>query len=65
MMTAQNLTGSVKQKAIQVTLSVPTQTTIYVGLCTLILWTLYFSTYPAVHDRAHSLRHHTALVSCH
>lgn len=65
MMTAQNLTGSVKQKAIQVTLSVPTQATLYVGLCALILWTLYFSTYPAVHDRAHSLRHHTALVSCH
>jgi hypothetical protein len=65
MTTSQRLTRSIKQRAIQVTLSVPAQTTIYVGLCALILWTLYFSTYPAIHDRAHSLRHHTALVSCH
>lgn len=65
MHTSQSLTGSIKQKAIRVTLSVPAQTTIYVGLCAIVLWTVYFSTYPSVHDRAHSLRHHTALVSCH
>lgn len=56
---------SVQQRIAQQTLSVPVQSTIYLSLFTLILWTVYFTTYPAIHDKVHSLRHHTALVSCH
>ncbi len=56
---------SVWQKTAQVTLSKPVQATLYVSLCALTLWTVYFSTLPAVHNRAHSLRHHTLMVSCH
>lgn len=56
---------SVSQRAIRLTLSTPGQITLYVSLCSLILWTIYFTTYPTIHDRVHSLRHHTALVSCH
>lgn len=56
---------SFRQRAIGLTLSVPVQATLYISLCALILWTIYFTTYPAIHDRVHSLRHHTLLVSCH
>lgn len=63
-MTAQTF-KLVRQQAIRFTLSMPVQATLYVSLCSLVLWTIYFTTYPAVHDRIHSLRHHTAAVACH
>lgn len=63
-MTTQPLT-SVQQKIAQRTLSVPVQSALYISLSALTLWTVYFTTYPAIHDHVHSLRHHTALVSCH
>jgi len=46
-------------------LSVPVQASLYVGLWSLVIWSVYFTTYPAVHDSTHSLRHHTLGVSCH
>ncbi len=57
--------GSVQQKIVRQTLSVPVQSSLYISLLALTLWTVYFTTYPAIHDKVHSLRHHTALVSCH
>jgi short-subunit dehydrogenase involved in D-alanine esterification of teichoic acids len=57
--------SSIHQKVARRTLSVPVQSGLYVSLLALILWTVYFTTYPAIHDKTHSLRHHTALVSCH
>jgi len=63
-MTTQSL-STIRQQAIRFALSLPVQATLYVSLCSLILWTTYFTTYPAVHDRVHSLRHHTAAVACH
>ncbi|HEY9616510.1 MAG TPA: CbtB-domain containing protein [Microcoleaceae cyanobacterium] len=63
-MTTQSL-SLIRQQAIRFTLSVPVQATLYVSLCSLVLWTVYFTTYPAAHDRVHSLRHHTAAVACH
>ena len=57
--------GLVQQEVTRRVLSVPVQSTLYVSLCALSLWTVYFTTYPAIHDRVHTLRHHTALVSCH
>jgi cobalt transporter subunit CbtB len=53
------------KKLARVTLSVPMQATLYVSLCALVVWTVYFSTYPAVHNQMHSLRHHTLTVACH
>jgi uncharacterized membrane protein len=47
------------------TLSVPVQATLFLSLSALTIWTVYFTTYPAAHDKVHSLRHHTALISCH
>ncbi len=49
----------------QATLSVPAQVTLLTSLCTLIVWTLYFSPYPPVHDALHQVRHSTAAVACH
>jgi cobalt transporter subunit CbtB len=49
----------------QFVLSVPAQAMLYVALWSLIIWLVYFSTYPAVHNAVHSLRHHTLGVSCH
>lgn len=63
-MTSQSL-SAIRQQAIRVTLSLPVQAILYISLCSLVLWTIYFTTYPAVHDRVHSLRHHTAAVACH
>lgn len=57
--------GSIKQQTARLTLSLPVQATLYTSLCALILWTVYFSTYPAVHNQMHSLRHHTLMVGCH
>lgn len=59
------LISSIRQQAVRLTLSVPVQLILYTSLCALTLWTIYFTTYPAVHDGMHSLRHHTLMVSCH
>jgi cobalt transporter subunit CbtB len=53
------------QRTGQLVLSMPAQAILYVALWSLIIWLVYFSTYPAVHDSLHSLRHHTLGVSCH
>lgn len=57
--------ASVQQQIAQRTLSVPVQAALYLSLSALTLWTVYFTTYPAIHDKVHTLRHHTALISCH
>jgi hypothetical protein len=62
-MTAHSI--SIWQRTVRFTLTVPVQATLYTSLCALILWTIFFTTYPAVHDSMHSLRHHTLTVSCH
>lgn len=49
----------------QFVMSVQVQAALYVVLWALIIWSIYFTTYPAVHDSVHSLRHHTLGVSCH
>jgi uncharacterized membrane protein len=51
--------------AIRWTLSVPVQSALFLSLAALTIWTIYFTTYPAAHDKVHLLRHHTALISCH
>ncbi|MBD2182536.1 CbtB-domain containing protein [Planktothrix sp. FACHB-1355] len=62
-MTARSI--SIRKKAINLTLSLPVQATLYLSLSSLILWTVYFSTYPTAHNNLHSLRHSTLLVGCH
>ncbi|OWY67758.1 hypothetical protein B7486_29620 [cyanobacterium TDX16] len=56
---------SFRQQAKNWTLATPVQAALYTLLCALILWTIYFTTYPAVHDRVHSLRHYSLMISCH
>ncbi|MBD2448377.1 CbtB-domain containing protein [Nostoc sp. FACHB-152] len=56
---------SVLKKTASVAISTPVQATLFVSLCALTLWTVYFTTNPAIHDRVHSVRHHTLLVGCH
>ncbi|MDZ8184301.1 MAG: CbtB domain-containing protein [Nostoc sp. ChiSLP02] len=56
---------SVLQKTASITLSKPVQITLYMLLSSLVIWTVLFSTYPAVHNAAHSTRHHTLGVACH
>lgn len=60
-----NTFGSIQQRTVRFTLSLPVQATLYTSLCALILWTAYFSTYPAVYNQMHSIRHNTLLVGCH
>ncbi|MEX0268185.1 CbtB-domain containing protein [Leptolyngbyaceae cyanobacterium UHCC 1019] len=57
--------ASWQQRTTRFALSTPVQAGLYLVLWTLIIWLVYFSTYPAVHNTAHSLRHHTAGVGCH
>jgi hypothetical protein len=61
----QNNSISLPQKAANLTLSTPVQSGLYLSLAALTLWTVYFTTYPPIHDAVHSSRHHTLLVSCH
>ncbi|WP_448267570.1 CbtB domain-containing protein [Nostoc sp. DSM 114159] len=56
---------SLLQKTAGITLSKPVQVTLYMLLSSLVIWTVLFSTYPAVHNTAHSTRHHTLGVACH
>ncbi|WP_071588922.1 CbtB-domain containing protein [Chlorogloeopsis fritschii] len=63
-MTAHSQVSS-RKRAIGIALSLPVQTTLYLFLSSLIIWTVFFSTYPAAHSRTHSLRHHTLSVACH
>jgi hypothetical protein len=56
---------SLPKQAINVALSTPVQSGLYISLCALTLWTVYFTTSPAIHDSVHSSRHHTLMVSCH
>lgn len=56
---------TVWQRTRQVTLSRPVQATLYVGLGSLILWTLLFSPYPPAHNALHQVRHETLGVGCH
>jgi len=49
----------------QFVMSTPAQAILYVVLWSLIIWSVFFTTYPAVHNSVHSLRHHTLGVSCH
>ena len=60
-----NTFNTIQRRTVRFTLSLPVQATLFTSLCALTLWTLYFSTYPAVHNQTHSLRHHTLLVGCH
>lgn len=57
--------SSLWQRTRQVTLSLPVQAGLLTSLCALILWTLYFSTYPPAHDMLHETRHQTLAVACH
>jgi len=54
-----------KRKLIGIVLSVPVQLAIFVALCSMTVWTVYFNTYPPIHDATHALRHHTLGVPCH
>ena len=60
-----NTLPSIQERTARFTLSLPVQATLFTSLCALTLWTVYFSTYPAVHNQMHSVRHHTLLVGCH
>ncbi|WP_404785872.1 CbtB-domain containing protein [Altericista sp. CCNU0014] len=57
--------ASARQQVARRVLSVPVQLALYLSLTALTLWTIGFSTHPAIHDSVHTLRHHTAGVSCH
>ncbi len=53
------------QRATSIALSTPVQSGLYLSLAALSLWTVYFTTSPAIHDSVHSSRHHMLMVSCH
>ena len=53
------------QRTQRLVLSLPVQILLLIGLCTIVLWTLYFLTYLPVHDALHEARHHTLTVACH
>lgn len=64
-MTAYSSRSSVWKKTADVTLSKPMQIALFMGLTSVTIWTVFFSTYPPVHDSTHAVRHHTAFVACH
>ena len=56
---------SVLQKTAGITLSKPVQVSLYMMLSSLVIWTVFFSTYPPAHNATHSARHHALGVACH
>lgn len=60
-----NSSASAWRRTQQVTLSLPVQVTLLTSLCMLILWTVYFTNYPPIHNTLHENRHHTLGVACH
>ncbi|MBI3360148.1 MAG: CbtB-domain containing protein [Chloroflexi bacterium] len=48
-----------------IALSLTAQITLFLFLSMLVIWTLLFSSYPAVHDPFHALRHALYLIPCH
>ena len=59
------MTTNVWRKDATLTLSPIAQALLFLSLSSTVLWTVYFSTYPPVHNAVHSLRHHTLMISCH
>jgi cobalt transporter subunit CbtB len=59
------MTTNVWRKAATLTLSPIAQALLFLSLSSTVIWTVYFSTYPPVHNAVHSLRHHTLMISCH
>jgi hypothetical protein len=57
--------STVLNKTAGITLSKPVQVTLYMMLSSLVIWTVFFSTYPAAHNNTHSVRHHTLGIACH
>lgn len=57
--------SSIRQQALGFTLSLPVQAALYTSLCSLTIWTLFFSSYPPAHNSLHEVRHHTLMVGCH
>lgn len=53
------------RKTGQVVLSKPVQALLFMGLGSLTIWLVYFSSYPATHETMHQTRHHTLGVGCH
>jgi cobalt transporter subunit CbtB len=64
-MTTISAAQSTQKKVISIALSVEMQMALFFALCTLTVWTIYFNTYPPIHDATHALRHHTLGVPCH
>ncbi len=48
-----------------ISLNLVLQITVLLVLAGLVIWTLLFSSYPAVHDPVHALRHALYLIPCH
>lgn len=55
---------SIRDRQPAATLPVPLQTGLFCGLAGLVLWILYFSPYPPVHNALHHTRHTTIGVPC-
>lgn len=53
------------RRTVQLTLSVPVQCALLLALTSVTLWTVYFSTYPPMHNTLHETRHSTLGVGCH
>ncbi len=49
----------------QIHLNLKAQLTILLTLTGLVLYTVFFSTIPVVHDAFHALRHALAIIPCH
>lgn len=47
------------------TLSLTAQIGLLLFLSTLVLWTVQYSSYPAVHDATHAIRHALYINACH
>jgi len=65
MATAASFATRTVTRTATISLNLVLQITVLLVLAGLVIWTLLFSSYPAVHDPVHALRHALYLIPCH
>ena len=62
---ATNFATRTLNRTATISLNLVLQITVLLVLTGLVIWTLLFSSYPAIHDPVHALRHALYLIPCH
>ncbi len=60
-----NTVNEYSKSTFGITLNVFTQIGLVLLVAAVVIWAVFFSTYPPVHDLFHELRHSLYVIACH